>query len=61
MTIVGARGVVVIEWTEALAIGIPEIDAQHCALVGLVNRLDALTRDGASRQELREVLAELVS
>ena len=49
-----------IEWSYALSIGIPEIDDQHRAFVGLLNRLDALSRCGASRRELREILAEVV-
>ena len=49
-----------IEWTDALSIGIPEIDDQHRAFVGLLNRLDGLSRSGVSRQELREILAKVV-
>lgn len=50
------------EWSDALSIGIPEIDAQHCVFVGLLDRLRALSGEpGVSRAALRTLLADLVT
>lgn len=48
-----------IEWVPALDIGIAEIDAQHRALVGLINRLDEARARGAAREELAAALGGL--
>lgn len=51
-----------IEWSDALSVGVPEIDDQHCAFVGLVNRLtSALGRSDPDRADLREVLADVAT
>lgn len=50
-----------IEWSSALSVGIAVIDDQHCAFVGLLNRLYAMSHTDASREELRAMLTELVS
>lgn len=50
------------EWSDALSIGIPEIDDQHRTFVELLNRLAALSGDpAASRRDLRVLLADLVT
>lgn len=50
-----------IEWSDSLSIGIPEIDDQHRVFIGLLNRLDAVSTSEAGKSELREILAEVVS
>jgi len=50
------------EWSDALSIGIPEIDAQHRVFLGLLDRLRAVSGEpGANRNELRLLLADLVT
>jgi hemerythrin len=49
-----------IEWTDALSLGIPEIDDQHRVFIDMVNRLNTFSRSRASREELRTILADLV-
>ena len=50
------------EWSDALSIGIPEIDDQHRTFVELLNRLAALSGEpAASRRDLRVLLADLVT
>ena len=47
-----------IDWTESLSVGLPDIDAQHRRLIGLINRLDEARRL-PGRESAREALAEL--
>lgn len=52
----------VMEWSDALSIGIPEIDAQHRVFVGMLDRLRAVSGEpGANRNELRVLLSDLVT
>jgi hemerythrin-like metal-binding protein len=48
-----------ISWGPDLEIGIPELDAQHRALVDLANRLYAEHRKSAQGEEARRAVAEL--
>lgn len=49
----------IVEWSTALSVGIDEIDAQHRALIDLINEMqDALARD-LPRKEQLAVLARL--
>ncbi len=47
------------EWKDKYALGIHEIDAQHRALVDLINRLFAAMQSGAGKDVLDETLAGL--
>ena len=50
-----------VEWTDALSVGIQEIDEQHKILIGLINRLfDETVVNQASAEVTEEVLRELV-
>jgi hemerythrin len=49
----------IIAWSSEFALGIDEIDAQHKALVGMINALDASTHQEYSQDTLRGLLAEL--
>ncbi len=49
----------IIEWSSDFALGIDEIDAQHQALVGMINALDASTHGEYSADTMRRLLAEL--
>jgi diguanylate cyclase (GGDEF)-like protein/hemerythrin-like metal-binding protein/PAS domain S-box-containing protein len=49
----------VLIWTEQLATGVPEIDAEHQRLIDLINELGRLHQSQASAAELRQTLAEL--
>jgi len=48
-----------IEWNDALAIGIPEIDYQHRNLVSMLNALHEAVESGETRETLGEILEEL--
>lgn len=51
-----------IDWTDALGIGIPEIDDQHRTFIGLLNRLSTMSAaPDVGRPELRLILADLVT
>ncbi|WP_448187249.1 bacteriohemerythrin [Azospirillum sp. sgz301742] len=50
-----------IKWSDALLIGIPEIDDQHRAFVTLVDRFQALSQHHPSRDKLRAILVDLMS
>jgi hemerythrin len=45
-----------LDWDPALAIGVPEIDAQHRALFAQASRFDAAVRGGESSQEVQQLL-----
>lgn len=49
----------IIAWSDEFALGIDEIDGQHKALVGMINALDASSRDGSGSEALRRLLGEL--
>lgn len=48
-----------IEWNDALAIGIPEIDYQHRNLVSMLNALHEAVESKETRETLGEILEEL--
>lgn len=48
-----------IEWTAALSVGIDDIDAQHKALVALINKLYEAKEAGRGREALAGILREL--
>jgi hemerythrin len=50
-----------IEWTTALELGLPEIDAQHRRLVAITNDLDDAMRRGKGRYALSNILDALSS
>jgi hemerythrin-like metal-binding protein len=45
------------EWTEALSVGVSEIDAQHKVLVDILNKLNTQIIHGQSLEATREALA----
>jgi hemerythrin len=47
-------------WREAYSVRIPQIDAQHQQLVGLVNELHAAMLQGNGNDALGRILSELV-
>lgn len=49
-----------IEWSETLSIGVPEIDEQHHAFIGLVDRFRALDPDDPCPEALRGILADVM-
>lgn len=49
----------IIAWSSEFALGIDEIDQQHQALVGMINALDASTRDDSSSDTVRRLLRDL--
>lgn len=48
-----------IEWTSEFALGIDEIDAQHCALVGMINELEACKHDDNERETTCKLMLRL--
>jgi len=48
------------EWNEKYALGIQEIDAQHKALIELINRLFAAMQSGAGKDVLNDTLSGLI-
>jgi len=49
-----------IEWTEALSVGFPEIDKDHQKLIEIANRFnDAIAQD-SNREELKDIFEELI-
>ena len=49
----------IIAWNSDFALGIDEIDAQHQALVGMINALDASTHGDSGAEGVRKLLADL--
>jgi hemerythrin len=49
-----------IGWSDALSVGIEEIDQQHQILIGFVNRLHQTTQAGAETPQICAILGELV-
>lgn len=45
-----------VEWSDALAIGIPEIDYQHRNLVNMLNALDTALVEGEEREVIAQIL-----
>nr|WP_276568996.1 bacteriohemerythrin [Thiocapsa imhoffii] len=48
-----------VTWSLALSVGIDELDAQHRALLDLLNQLHSSVTDGLTRQRQLELLGEL--
>lgn len=48
-----------VEWNQALTIGIPEIDYQHRNLVSMLNALHTAIEAGEPQEHLGEILEEL--
>jgi hemerythrin len=48
-----------VEWTSEFAIGIDQLDQQHCALVGMINALDASAHGEDQAATTRRMLAQL--
>ena len=51
----------VIEWTDALSVGVKAIDDQHKKLVAILNKLTAGLAKGEGASVMQPVLGELVS
>jgi methyl-accepting chemotaxis protein len=49
-----------LEWSQSLAVGHPDIDQQHQKLIEIANRLSAAMQAGHSRDALGQILNELV-
>ena len=50
-----------IRWSDALLVGIPEIDDQHRAFVSLVDRFQDLSRTDPCDKTLRAILIDVMS
>lgn len=50
-----------IEWTGQLQLGIPEIDAQHRAIVRLLNDLQSSIEDGLATECVKQAVRDLVA
>lgn len=50
----------IVDWSDELSIGIPEIDKQHKVLVGLLNRLHQAILEHRAREECGEILEQLI-
>ncbi|MCV6639141.1 bacteriohemerythrin [Candidatus Albibeggiatoa sp. nov. NOAA] len=48
------------EWTEALQLGLADIDAQHKKLVDIINQLDDAINAGQDSQALGDILGSLL-
>jgi hemerythrin-like metal-binding protein len=48
-----------LEWNESLSVGVPSVDEQHKALLGLLNELSDATQAGRGQVVLGKVLKEL--
>lgn len=48
-----------VEWSAALSVGIDEIDAQHQALIDLINEMQDTVVEGVERERQLEVLGRL--
>ena len=47
-------------WREAYSVHIPQIDAQHRQLIGLINELHTAMMQGAGNEALGRILGELI-
>jgi hemerythrin-like metal-binding protein len=48
-----------IQWEDGFALGIPDVDHEHRALIDLINRLHAALGAAATTDEIADFLAEL--
>jgi hemerythrin-like metal-binding protein len=49
-----------LEWTEDMSVGVPELDADHKGLIAVVNRLEASVKDPERRDVVRQCLYALL-
>jgi len=49
-----------LEWTEDMRVGVPELDADHQGLIAVVNRLEANVKDPERRNVIRQCLYALL-
>lgn len=50
-----------LEWTEDMSVGVPELDADHKGLIAVVNRLEASVNEPPRRNVIRQCLYDLLS
>jgi len=50
-----------LEWSDDLSVGVPELDAQHQKLIQLLNELNDGLKDGSAKSKLDLILTELTS
>ena len=48
-----------IQWEDSYALGIPDVDHEHKALIDLINRLHAALGGAAGKEEIADFLADL--
>ncbi len=51
----------ILNWSEELAVDIPELDDQHKQLIALINRLHDAMSEGRGKKVISGVLEELIS
>jgi len=49
-----------LEWTEDMSVGVPELDVDHKGLIVVVNRLEASVNDPERRNVVRQCLYALL-
>ena len=49
-----------IEWTEALSVGVSDVDDQHRQIIGLINRFEDSVRDSVGTAAVRSCIDSLV-
>ncbi len=54
-------GLPLIEWTDALSVGVKRLDDQHKQLVNLLNALHDANTSGGDSEDMRRILGELVA
>ena len=48
-----------LEWTEDMSVGVPELDADHEGLIKVINQLEANVKDPDRRDVVRQCLYTL--
>jgi hemerythrin len=49
-----------LKWSEALSVGIPEIDSEHRAFIAIINELNRAMAVRAPREEVKRIMALLL-
>lgn len=49
-----------LEWTECMSVGVPELDADHKGLIKVINQLEASVKDPNRRDVVRQCLYALL-